>query len=131
MKKEVWRPLAFLPLVVFIILYLATSIILQDFYAMPVLVALVISSISGFLLFPHIQFARKIEAFSKGAGDPGIMLMILIFLLAGAFAGLSKSMGAVSSTINFALSHLSPKLLIAGLFITACFISISILLVIS
>ncbi|MFM7859280.1 MAG: Na+/H+ antiporter NhaC family protein, partial [Flammeovirgaceae bacterium] len=68
---------------------------------------------------------QKIEEFSKGAGDSGIMLMILIFLLAGAFAEISKSIGAVQSTINFALSYVSPSLLIGGLFLTACFISLS------
>jgi Na+/H+ antiporter NhaC len=104
---------------------LVTSLVLNDFYKMPILVAFLFSAIVGFLQYPKLSFSHKTEEFSKGAGDPGIMLMILIFLLAGAFAELSKAIGAVQSTINFALSYLSPNLLIAGLFLTACFISLS------
>lgn len=116
---------ALTPLLVFILVYLITSLVLNDFYKMPILVAFIFSALVGFLLFPRFSFHHKIEEFSKGAGDSGIMLMILIFLLAGAFAEVGKSMGAVQSTVNFALSYLSPSLLIAGLFLTACFISIS------
>jgi len=116
---------ALLPLITFIVIYLITSIVLHDFYKMPVLVAFVISAIIGFLMYPKISFTHKTEEFSKGAGDPGITLMILIFILAGAFAGLSQKIGAVDSTINFALAYVSPQFLIAGLFLTACFISLS------
>lgn len=121
-KGKFW---ALLPLISFIIIYLVTSLVLNDFYKMPILVAFLFSAIIGFILYPKISFAHKTEEFSKGAGDPGIMLMILIFLLAGAFAELSKSIGAVEATINFALSYISPSLLIAGLFLTVCFISLS------
>ena len=116
---------ALLPLITFIVIYLVTSIVLNDFYKMPVLVAFVISAVVGFLMYPKISFTHKTEEFSKGAGDPGITLMILIFILAGAFAGLSQKIGAVDSTINFALAYVSPQFLIAGLFLTACFISLS------
>ncbi|MBN8576001.1 MAG: Na+/H+ antiporter NhaC family protein [Cytophagales bacterium] len=124
-KKETGRFWALLPLITFLVVYLATSLILNDFYKMPLLVAFLFSAIVGFAQYPKLSFASKTETFSKGAGDSGIMLMILIFLLAGAFAELSKTIGAVQSTINFALSYLSPSLLIAGLFLTACFISLS------
>lgn len=116
---------ALLPLITFIVIYLITSIVLHDFYKMPVLVAFVISAVVGFLMYPKISFTHKTEEFSKGAGDPGITLMILIFILAGAFAGLSQKIGAVDSTINFALAYMSPQFLIGGLFLTACFISLS------
>lgn len=125
MENEKGRFWALLPLVVFIVVYLVTSLVLNDFYKMPILVAFLISAVVGFILYPDISFTRKTDEFSKGAGDPGIMLMLLIFLLAGAFAEVSKSIGAVQSTINFALSYLSPSLLIAGLFLTGCFISLS------
>jgi Na+/H+ antiporter NhaC len=116
---------ALTPLLVFIIVYMVTSLLLNDFYKMPILVAFLLSAFVGLLLFPKTSFHQKIEEFSKGAGDSGIMLMILIFLLAGAFAELGKTIGAVQATVNFALSYLSPGLLIAGLFLTACFISLS------
>ena len=124
-KNETGRFWALLPLIIFLVVYLVTSLVLNDFYKMPILVAFLFSAIVGFLQYPKLSFAHKTEEFSKGAGDSGIMLMILIFLLAGAFAELSKAIGAVQSTINFALSYLSPNLLIAGLFLTACFISLS------
>ena len=124
-KEDNGRFWALLPLLSFIIVYLGTSLVLNDFYKMPILVAFLFSAIIGFIQYPKISFNQKIEEFSKGAGDSGIMLMILIFLLAGAFAEISKSIGAVQSTINFALSYVSPSLLIGGLFLTACFISLS------
>lgn len=125
MKNDQGRFWALLPLLTFIVVYLGTSLVLHDFYKMPILVAFLFSAIVGFVQYPKNSFNQKIEEFSKGAGDSGIMLMILIFLLAGAFAEISKSIGAVQSTINFALSYVSPSLLLGGLFLTACFISLS------
>ncbi len=116
---------ALLPLLIFIVVYFITSLVLNDFYKMPMLVAFIIAALAGFLLFPSVSFNHKIDEFSKGAGDSGIMLMILIFLLAGAFAGLGKSIGAVQSTVDFALSFTSPRFLLAGLFLISCFISLS------
>jgi Na+/H+ antiporter NhaC len=125
MENNQGRFWALLPLLTFIVVYLGTSLLLHDFYKMPILVAFLFSAIVGFIQYPENSFNEKIEEFSKGAGDSGIMLMILIFLLAGAFAEISKSIGAVESTINFALSYVSPSLLLGGLFLTACFISLS------
>ncbi|HBK87806.1 MAG TPA: sodium:proton antiporter, partial [Cytophagales bacterium] len=121
-KGKFW---ALLPLLIFVGMYLGTSIVINDFYKIPILVAFLFSAVVGFVMYPGIPFSQKTDEFTKGAGDPGIMLMILIFLLAGAFAELSKSIGAVQSTINFGLSYISPSLLIAGLFMVACFISLS------
>jgi Na+/H+ antiporter NhaC len=125
MENNQGRFWALLPLLTFIVVYLGTSLLLHDFYKMPILVAFLLSAIVGFIQYPKNTFNQKIEEFSKGAGDSGIMLMILIFLLAGAFAEVSKGIGAVQSTINFALSYVSPSLLLGGLFLTACFISLS------
>jgi hypothetical protein len=125
MENNQGRFWALLPLLTFIVVYLGTSLVLHDFYKMPILVAFLFSAIVGFIQYSENSFNQKIEEFSKGAGDSGIMLMILIFLLAGAFAEVSKSIGAVQSTINFALSYVSPSLLLGGLFLTACFISLS------
>jgi Na+/H+ antiporter NhaC len=125
MENNQGRFWALLPLLTFIVVYLGTSLLLHDFYKMPILVAFLFSAVVGFIQYPENSFNQKIEEFSKGAGDSGIMLMILIFLLAGAFAEVSKSIGAVQSTINFALSYVSPSLLLGGLFLTACFISLS------
>lgn len=70
-------------------------------------------------------FARKVDIFCQGAGNLNVMLMVVIFLLAGAFSEAAEGMGAVDSTVNFALSFIPQNLLVAGLFIIACFISLS------
>ncbi len=125
MENNKGRLGALLPLFVFLVVYLFTSIALHDFYKMPVLVAFLLAAVVAFVQYPSIPFARKVDEFSHHMGDANIMLMCFIFLLAGAFAAISKSMGAVESTVNFALTYLSPSLIIAGLFLIACFISIS------
>ena len=73
-----------------------------------------------------VSFEEKLNIFCKGAGDSNIILMILIFILAGAFAQVAKSMGAVDSTVNLGLSVLPPNLLVTGIFIVACFIALSV-----
>jgi Na+/H+ antiporter NhaC len=125
MENNKGRLGALLPLFVFLVVYLFTSIALNDFYKMPVLVAFLLSAVVAFVQYPSIPFSKKVDEFSHHMGDANIMLMCFIFLLAGAFAAISKSMGAVESTVNFALTYLSPSLIIAGLFLIACFISIS------
>jgi Na+/H+ antiporter NhaC len=125
MENEKGRLGALLPLFVFLGVYLATSLWLNDFYKMPVLVAFLIAAVVGFVQYPRLPFAKKVDEFSHHMGDANIMLMCFIFLLAGAFASISKSIGAVESTVNFALTYLSPSLIIAGLFLIACFISLS------
>ena len=117
--------LALLPIGVFLVLFLGTGIITQDFYKMPVLVAFLIATIVALLLNPKESMQNKIEIFCKGAGESNIILMCMIFLLAGAFGNVAKSMGAVESTVQLSLSILPTQLLVAGLFVIACFISIS------
>jgi Na+/H+ antiporter NhaC len=68
---------------------------------------------------------NKINIFCRGAGHPNIILMIIIFLLSGAFSAVAKGMGAVESTVNLAMSYLPQNLLIVGIFVIACFISLS------
>lgn len=117
--------LALLPIGIFLILFLGTGIATQDFYRMPVLVAFLIAATVALLLNPKEKMQTKLEIFCKGAGEGNIILMCMIFLLAGAFSNVAKSMGAVESTVQLSLSILPTHLLVAGLFIIACFISIS------
>lgn len=117
--------LALLPLILFVVIYFAGSYILGDFYALPVLVVFVIALFVAFFQFPKKNFNEKLVSFAKGSGDENILIMILIFLLAGAFGELSKNIGAISSTINFALTYIPPQFVIAGLFLVSCFISTS------
>jgi len=120
------KAMALLPLVVFLVSYLFVSIIVDDFYKMPITVAFLISAIVSIVITPGKSLASRIEQFSVGAANKNIMLMIWIFILAGAFAQTAISMGAVDATVNLALSILPDYLLIGGIFAAACFISISI-----
>ncbi len=116
---------ALTPLIVFLLVYLVTSIIVGDFYKMPITVAFVISSIVSIVITKG-TLNDRIEHFSRGAANPNIMLMIWIFVLAGAFAATAKATGAVDATVNLAISILPGNLLIAGIFAAACFISLSV-----
>ena len=118
--------LAISPLVVFVILYLATSIIAGDFYKVPITVAFMASSIYAIATSRKMTLQRRIETFSHGAGQPQMMLMMWIFILAGAFANAAKEMGSIDATVTLTLNILPANMLMPGLFIAACFISLSI-----
>ena len=118
--------LALSPLILFIFLYLVTSIIVGDFYKMPITVAFLFSSIYAVAVSGGYTLERRIEAFSRGAGTQNMMLMLWIFVLAGAFANAAKTMGSIDATVNLTLSFLPGNMILAGLFVAACFISLSI-----
>lgn len=125
MKKQ-GKALALLPLGVFILVYLGASIIAKDFYAVSVVVPFLAAALVALIMNKKVSFDNKIETFCKGAGNSNIILMVIIFILAGAFAEVAKTMGAVDSTVNLGLSLLPSNVLIAGLFIIACFIALSV-----
>ena len=118
--------IALSPLGVFVILYLVTSIIAGDFYKVPITVAFMFSCIYAVAIIRDRPLKERIEIFSRGAGSSQMMLMIWIFLLAGAFANSAKVMGSIDATVNLTLHLLPSQMLLAGLFIASCFISISI-----
>lgn len=117
---------ALLPLGVFLLTYLLVSIIAGDFYKMPITVAFLIASIVAIAISKGGNLNNRIEQFCRGAANSNIMFMVLIFILAGAFAQTAKTMGAVDATVNLAMSFLPANLLAAGIFVSACFISISV-----
>ena len=118
--------IALSPLLVFIVLYLVTSIIARDFYKVPITVAFMISSIFAVAISGRLPLKKRIEIFSRGAGTGNLMLMLWIFVLAGAFANSAKVMGSIDATVNLTLTLLPAQMLLAGLFLAACFISLSI-----
>ena len=118
--------LALTPLLVFILVYLVSSFIAKDFYAVSVIVPFLAASLTALLMNRKEKIDKKIEVFCYGAGNSKIILMIFIFILAGAFAQVAKDMGAVDSTVNLGLSLLPSNLLIPGIFIISCFIALSI-----
>ena len=119
------NPWALLPFAVFLILFMGSGLVLNDFYAFPVIVAISIASAVALFMNRKQTMMKKIEIFTTGAGHSNVMLMVLIFLLAGAFSETAKGMGAIEATVNFALSILPQNLLVIGLFIIACFISLA------
>ena len=118
--------IALSPLMVFIVLYLVTSIIARDFYKVPITLAFMISSIFAVAISGNQPLQKRIETFSRGAGTGNLMLMLWIFVMAGAFANSAKLMGSIDATVNLTLTLLPAELLLAGLFLAACFISLSI-----
>ena len=118
--------LALSPLLVFLGLYLISSIIAQDFYKIPISAAFLIASIYAIIICRGKSLDERISIFSEGAGNKNVLLMIWIFVLAGAFAATAKQIGAIDATVNLALRVLPGKLLYAGLFIASCFISMAI-----
>lgn len=118
--------LAISPLIVFLAVYLISSIIAKDFYTVPVSAAFLIASVYAVIISRGRSLEEKVTVFSRGAGNTNILLMIWIFILAGAFAATAKHIGAIDATVNLALKLLPGNLLYAGLFIAACFISMSI-----
>lgn len=118
--------LALSPLVVFVVLYLATSIVAGDFYKVPITVAFMMSSIFSIVISGGMPLKKRVEIYSHGAGTGNMMLMLWIFVLAGAFANSAKAMGSIDATVNLTLNMLPGSMLLAGLFIASCFISLSI-----
>jgi Na+/H+ antiporter NhaC len=118
--------LALSPLIVFLCLYLVTSIIVNDFYKIPITVAFLVASAYAIIITKGQTLERRLSIFSEGASNKNILLMIWIFILAGAFAESAKQMGAIDSTVNLTIDILPGNFLLAGLFLATCFISISI-----
>ncbi|WP_322771121.1 Na+/H+ antiporter NhaC family protein [Staphylococcus epidermidis] len=116
---------ALIPLLLFVLLFLGVGIISGDFTTMPLNVAITITVIVALLMNRKETFAKKVEVFTKGAGHSNIILMMLIFILAGAFSTTAEKMGGVSSTVNLGLSLIPQNLIIVGLFIICMFVSIS------
>ena len=124
-KMNGW--LALSPLFVFLAVYLAGSLVAHDFYKVPVAAAFIIASAYAMLITRNVEKTDdKIAIFSEGAGNKNVLLMIWIFVLAGAFAATAKDIGAINATVNATLHVLPGNLLYAGLFLAACFISMAI-----
>lgn len=121
---------ALLPFIVFVLVYLATGLILNAmgvemaFYQVAAPVCILPAIILAFIMFEG-SMDDKFNDFVRGCGDENIIIMCLIYILAGAFATVSKSSGGVDSVVNFALSLIPVQFVTAGIFLISCFISIS------
>lgn len=123
-------PLALLPLLLFLVLFVGSGLWYQSqgvdfaFYQISAPVA-ILPAIALAVLLSKGQFEQRIETFIQGVGDNTIITMILIYLLAGAFASVAKSVGGVDATVNFGLSVVPPSLLLPGLFVITAFVATS------
>ena len=106
------------PLVLFLVLFLGVSIVSGDFYKVPVTVAFLVSSVYAIALSSG-SINDRIKRYSEGAGSPIVLLMVWIYILAGAFAASAKAMGAVDATVNLTLQLLPASLLLPGIFLAA------------
>ncbi|MBQ5861401.1 MAG: Na+/H+ antiporter NhaC family protein, partial [Alistipes sp.] len=120
------RAIALLPLVVFLGIYLVGSIVAGDFYKIPITVAGMIASVVAVMMLRGKTLTERVDSYSRGATEPNIMLMIWIFVLAGAFAASTKQMGAVDATVALTMRIVPAKFLPAGMFLAACFTSLSV-----
>lgn len=123
MKKE--NPAALLPIAVFLLVFIGSGVIFRDFYAMPAIVGFLIALVAAFLQNRKRSFADKLSTVTKSMGEENIMVMCLIFVLAGAFSGAVQAAGGVESTVNFGLTILPAKIAVAGLFLISCFVSVA------
>ena len=115
-KPNAW---ALSPLVVFLCLYLVTSLLINDFYKIPITVAFMVSSIYAVATTKGLSLNDRLLQYSAGAANKNIMLMIWIFILAGAFAQSAQAMGAIDATVNLTLRLLPGNLLLAGIFLAS------------
>lgn len=121
---------ALIPFAVFIFLYLGVGIILEfsgtemAFYQLPAPVAIIVGVVVAFIIFKG-SIEEKFSQFAKGCGNENILIMCFIYLFAGAFATVAKSMGGVDSTVNLGLSFIPAQYITAGLFIISAFISVA------
>ena len=114
------------PVVLFLLLYLAVSAVIGDFYKIPIAVALAAACIWSIAVFRGRSLTERIEVFSRSAGHSDILYMVWIFILAGAFASLAREIGAVEATVSMTLHIFPAEFIVPGLFLAACFISLSI-----
>ena len=122
--KDTQSGVALLPFLVFVIIFLGSGIILDDFYAFPASVAVLCGVISAFLL-PKAGFQEKLKFFMKGCGEESIITMCIIYLLAGAFSAVSKATGSIDAVVYFGSQYFSAQYIPLGVFLMASFLSVS------
>lgn len=129
-NREKGNFIALIPFIVFVASYLFIGVRLinsgneMGFYSFKAPMAVIIGIIIAFILIKG-SMDEKFSVFVKGCGDENIIIMCIIYLLAGAFSVVSKEMGGVDATVNLGLSIIPPQFITVGIFVIACFISIS------
>ena len=117
---------ALIPFFVFVVFYLGLSIWAHDFYKVPMPTAFLVASAAALMLDHKRPLSEKVEVYARGMGEPNIMIMCLIFILAGAFAATAKGMGAVDGAVAIARAVVPDSLMLLGMFLVASFISLAV-----
>jgi len=117
--------LALSPLIVFLLLYLFLSVAANDFYAVPITIAFLAACLYSLLIMRGLSISQRFGQLAEGAAASGVMQMLWIFILAGAFAATAKQMGAIDATIGLALTAVPPGFVLGSLFLASCFISLA------
>ena len=134
MNRKQANPKALLPILVFLIIYLGSGIYFEyihpeegrmGFYVISVVVAFGLALIVAFAQNRTLSFDEKVHVCAQGIGDDNIVIMLFIFLMAGAFSGLASAAGGAESTANLMLDHIPGAMAVPGLFVIACLISMS------
>ena len=128
MSGESMKPnaLALVPFLVFAVFYVGLSLVVGDFYRVPMVIAFLVASAFSLAIGRNRPLNDRIDMYSFGMGETNIMLMCLIFILSGAFATIAKGSGAVDAAVQIAQSLVPSKLMVAGVFVISCLISLAI-----
>ncbi len=125
--------IALIPFLVFAVFYVGLSLVAgchykvdMPFYAVPMPIAFLVASAAALFLGRRKSLTEKVDVYAAGMGDVNIMIMCLVFILAGAFATVAKSMGAVDAAVKLCRAVVPPSLMTAGMFLVSCVISVSI-----
>lgn len=125
-KRNMRGLLALSPMLLFLILYLVTSLLIGDFYRMPISVALLAASVFAVMVCRGHDMTERIHIFTRAAGDRNVIYMIGIFILAGAFTALANKIGCVESMVNLTLKVCPEGYVVPVFFLASCLISLSI-----
>ena len=124
-----WRESSFkaiIPFIVFVLFYFGFSLLTRDFSRVPMTVAFIISSATALILNHKEKLSKKIELFALGMGNKDIMIMCLIFILAGGFTATAKAVGGVEAAVAIAQQFIPAQFMVLGLFIISALISLAI-----
>ena len=123
---------ALLPIGVFLVLYLGSGLLFEyglkiemGFYQTPAIVVFLIALLVACVQNRALNFDAKLKVMANGVADENILTMCLVFLTAGAFSGAISAAAGADSTVYLFLSYMPPQLAVAGLFLIACFVSLS------
>lgn len=121
-RRRGW--LALMPLVLLAVMMALMGVLMGDFSKVPMCVVFLVVSIASLFTLRGYPIEERVSCFSHGAGDRNLLLMVWIFVLAGAFAKSAQAMGAVSATVDLTMALLPESLLLAGLFLSSCIVSL-------